>query len=504
MRRRTPWLPLLLVGALTGCPLPQTVGTPSAEPTPTPTPSSTPEPPLQAQAITVRELALDENGLIRLEVDAREALVVLPLIEPQSFFVRLDTLPVETLPAYRTSALQRFSSPPAFRAPAPARRGMLAARSMEEAGGYGAEATFRVGEATVTAQQAYDGEHCLIYVDTRDAEEAAAKIMPIGQAFDTALYPKATQLLGTEPGGREADGFNRGDDRIVLLMSQASSGAAASFDPYDLFPAQDDGLSNFGKILHLNPDAPTEQLLPSLARELGAMVFLTQRLEAYSHMPGGEALPVGRDPAYLLDEEAQSDFWLHPLMSSLTELVCGYTPESGDRDALEAVGKYLELPSMYRLDAPSVERAYDSNRGQMLLFSAYLHGLKPDFAQGLGAVQALGTEALAIAMQQDFPQLFRDFSLATVLDGLEGVPARYSIPFVNLHHTYTLDGKPFPFTGAGASMAGVVGGNAALQTIMLRGRTSQDNLRLGISAGAARKAVLVLFRPSASARFIEE
>ncbi|MNT22089.1 hypothetical protein D3C72_1574610 [compost metagenome] len=215
-------------------------------------------------------------------------------------------------------------------------------------------------------------------------------------------------------------------------------------------------------------------------------------------------VPVGQDPAYLFAEETFADYWLHPLMGQLTRLVCGYTPEAGDRDALMAVGKYLELPSMYRLYMPSLEGAYDSNAGQLLLFSAYLHGLKPDFARGLGATQALGTEALEAALQKDFSMIFRDFSLATVLDGLAGVPARYTVPFVNLHHTYTVDGKPFPFTGAAPSMAGLVRGEGSYQTILLKGRLPQGKLQLGLNAGVAGKASLVLFRPSATARFIEE
>jgi hypothetical protein len=488
------------MGVLTGCPMPQTSGTPPVETSPTPTPSSAPEQTLDAFDVTVRELDLDANGQLRLEVDAPDALVVLPLIAPQGYFIRMDEAPEDALPAYRTAARSLLAPAPAFRGNA---RGLQAVRSMEAAGGYGAEATFRVGEATITAQRVVDGEHCLVYVDTRDAAGAEAKLQQIGAAFDAMLYPKATQLLGTEPGGREEDGFNRGDDRIVLLMSSETAGPDASFDPTDLFPGDVDVLSNYGKILHLSAETPVEQLLPSLAEALGGLIFGMQRLETYSRMTG-DNLPAGQDPTYLFDEEAGADRWLVPLMSQLTRLACGYTPEAGDRDALMAIGKYLELPGMFRLDTPSLYQAYDSNAGQMLLFSAYLHGLKPDFAQGLGSVQALGTEALAEALQKDFSTLYRDFSLATVLDGLAGVPARYTIPFVDLHHAYTVDGKPFPFAGAGAPTAGLVGGNASFQTIMLRSNLPQGKLRLGLSAGIAKKATLVLFRPSTTARFIEE
>lgn len=503
MKRRPPWLPLLLMGALTGCPMPQTSGTPPVEASPTPAPSSAPEQPLTALDVTVRELELDKNGQLRLEVDSPEALVVLPLIAPQNYFLRLDEAPVSTLPAYRTSAWQPLAPRPAFRAPASAIRGMQTVRAMEAPEGYGEEATFQVGEATITAQRVVDGQHCLVYVDKRDAAGSETKLQQIGAAFDATLYPKATQLLGTEPGGRSEDGFNHGEDRIVLLVSRETTDPAAYFDPFDLFAGDGETLSNYGKILHLSAEKPVERVLPSLAEALGGMIFSMQRMETYSRMTG-EALPAGMDPTYLFDEEAGADHWLTPLMSQLTRLTCGYTPDTGDRDALMAVGKYLDLPTMYQLDAPSLERAYDSNMGQLLLFSAYLHGLKADFANGLGSQEALGMDALAIAMDTDFPALFRDFSLATVLDGLAGVPARYSIPFVNLHHTYTLDGKPFPFVGAGASMAGVVGGTGSLRTIMLRERFPQAKLRLGISAGAAKHATLILFRPGRTPRFTEE
>ncbi len=483
-----------MVTALTGCPSPQTAGTPPAEPTPAP--SASPEPPQEALEIEVRELALDANGQLRLELEAPEALVVMPLIEPQRYFMRMDEAPIDTLPAYRTAGLKTLSMPPVRRAPAPA------PRAMEAPEGYGQDASFQVGAITVDATRAFESPNVLIYVDKRDAATTAAKIQAIATAFETRLYPAITQLLGAAPGGR-ADGFNRGDDRVVLLMSRETSGAAVTF-PDDLFPPMDDsGLSNHGKIIHLSPDATPEQLLPSLAAEYGGLVFLMQRLETYSRMENRN-LPVGQDAAYFFDEATFPDLWLHSLMARLAMQVSGYSAETGDRDALVAVGKYLDLPSMYRLDMPALPGAYEDNAGQMTLFSAYLYGQKPDFAKGLGSTEALGAKAVALAMQRDFPGLFRDFSLATVLDGLKGVPARYSIPFVNLHQTYTLDGKPFPFAGAGARTPGAVGGAASYQTIALRGHFPEGKLRLGLSAGVAKKASLVLFRPSATARFIGE
>ena len=490
-----------MVGALTGCPQPQITGNPpvDATPTPTPTPSPTPPPSRDALEITVRELTLDVNGQIRLEAEAPEALVVLPLIEPQSYFLRMDETPVETMPVYRTAAAR-------LRAAAPALRGAQAKpRAVETVEGYGAQATFRVGDETVNANRVYDGTNCLVYVDTRDEASTAALTTQIASAFETSLFPKAAGLLGSIPGGRAEDGFNRGDDRIVLLVSQETTDVAASFIPTDLFPPLDNGLSNYGKVLHVNAARSPQEVLPSLAHELGGMIFLMQRLEAYSRMLcPNDPQPVGKDLSYLLDEEAAADYWLYPIINLLTAQVCGYTPDSGNREALLAVGKYLDLPSMFQLDSASLEGVYDSNMGQSLLFGAYLYGQRPAFAKNLGANEALGAEALASAMQRDFPRLFRDFSLATALDGLAGVPSQYTIPFVNLHKTYTLDGKPFPFSGAGATMAGALGGSGTLQTIMLKGRFPQGKVRLGLSAGAAKKATLVLFRPSATARFIEE
>lgn len=492
-----------MVGALTGCPLPQTAGTPPADPapTPTPTPTASPDPARDPFEITVREVTLDETGAFRLDVEAPEALVVLPLIAPQNYFLRMDEAPIEGMPTYRTAALRTAGLRPF--APAKARRNAAPAlRAQETADGYGEQATFRVGDVTVNAKRAYESPHCLVYVDTRDEAGSAARVAAIASAFETSLRPKVTQLLGPTAGGR-ADGFNRGDDRTVLLFSRETSDVPASFVPPDLFPPLDDGPSNFGKVLHVNALLSPEAVLPTLAHELGGMTFLMQRLEAYSRMTG-EASPVGTDLGYLLDDEAASDYWLYPVMGLLSAQVCGYSAESGNREALLAIGQYLDLPNVFRLDTQALDGVYTSNMGQALLFAAYLYGQNPGFAKALGAQEALGMEAVTLAMGRDFAGVFRDFSLATALDGLAGVPARYSIPFVDLHQTYTLDGKPFPFSGAGAPMAAIVSGNGTMQTIMQKGRAPQGKLRLGISAGHARQATVVLFRPSATSRFIEE
>lgn len=508
--RRKLWLPIVLASLLGACQPPQTASIPKADPNPSPSADPVPEATSKVLDITVRELTLDETGTLRLEIDAPEALVLLPLVEPQNYFLRMDDAPASESLAYR--ALARRSLAPALRFQAASPR----PRALPAASGYGDKILLNLPQGPANVNKAYDGAHCLIYVDPQGASPSQAQIQQLGKAFDEQLYPKVKETLGQEPGGRptepvapEHDGFNRGDDRFVLVLSQQFQDEAATSRIDDTFPPTalesmvlwED--SNFGKFLYLDPTASVSQILPTLASELGRAVFFLQRLEHYSALKG-EGLPAGQSLAYLLDEEGWEDYWLSAAMGQFAKVACGYTPDAGDRDALVAVSRFLDVPSQYRLDMFPDDEGHPNNDGQLLLFTSYLQGLKPGFAKNLATSSKFGTAAISDVMGKDFSALFRDFSLATVLDGLKGVPATYDIPHVNLHKTYTIGNERYPFAGAGASMTGVAMGQGALQTIMLRGRFPQTPTRLALSAGKARKASLVIFRPSESARFSEE
>lgn len=361
------------------------------------------------------------------------------------------------------------------------------------------------------ATRLYDGAHCVIYLDDRDAAwlspEAADEL---GRIFDTRTYPTLTEAFGQEP-PHPGDEFNFGQDKTVFVFSRALGealpGSAGMVDMLDvLHPelvAQAGLHSNYAKMIYMLPSAISPMTPGTMAHEFVHVLFSMKRQAVYGalHGQGGE---FGWDPSYYSDDQTFfSEKGMNEGLAELGKFLAGYSPDKL-AIAIERIGRFLGNPQRFELlnfDGPA-----GSNYGGMGLFNTYAYGRSSAFPMNFLTAEATGSAAIAEAAGQDFDGLYRDFTLAMVLDGLgDAVPARYQIPMVNLHTTYDTGGGLMPLRGANDSTSPLVLNAPRPHGVRFtRVHFPKGKGKLTIRGDVQLKASLVLLDPARPQGFLEE
>lgn len=363
------------------------------------------------------------------------------------------------------------------------------------------------------ATRLYDGEHCVIYLDDRDAQwltrEAAEEL---GRIFDTRTYDTLIAAFGPEAPPPGSD-FNYGQDKTIFLFSQGLAtslpGSAGMVDMFDMFRPDllaDFGYhSNYAKMVYLLPNAIGPMTPGTMAHEFVHVLFSMQRQTTYGALHGmQEDSVLGEDPSYVMDDQTFfSEKGMNEGLAELGKFIAGYSPDENAL-AVERIGRFLGNPM--RFDLLNFDGPAGSNYGGMALFNSYVYGRQPAFARNFLTASATGSAAIAEAAALDFEGLYRDFTLAMVLDGRGNhVPPRYQIPMVDLQKTYDLGTGLMPLRGANDSTAPVVlHAPGAHGVRFTRVRFPSGKGKLTIKGDARLKANLVLLDPARPQGFLED
>lgn len=456
----------LLVLLLAGCPkqlpflasLDDAPGaTSKASPTPSPLPTATPAPaflpppftlPLNSLAMTVKPVALPFAGEATIPIEAREAILALSRTGdvPSSFGFSFDGatpatsgMPtLQSLPQAPGPACGTFEQLLAPMGAVPQTPGIRASRTALDPPFVGARREFIVRSVPVTAICYAIGTHGAIWVDERDQYRfSVSDLVRLNQLFDDR-FPRITETYGAGPSGR-ADGYNWGDDRVNVLISQQVPKEYGGFvEPLDFFPDSFTETtygkrSNFGKVLYVNAIYGVAPLLNTMIHEYVHIVYYGHRLEVYSRNHG-KGLPLGQDTSYFGTADA-SERWLNEGMAALSEFLYGSSPALTYRAFIE---RYVVNPTDYDLaDFLRLSENDAANYGGALLFSAYAHGRHPGFVKAIPLARGVSTaavdEVMRAGLRRTFPDFYRDYALSLLLDGYHvDVPGQYRIPHVDV------------------------------------------------------------------------
>lgn len=482
MRSRAPVITCLLALLLAGCPKqgrflaptgllegltagaptilpspdPQASPGPSPKPSATPTPLVTPTPvPLNALSLTVQPLNLRESGASSFPIEAREAILVLTRASetvPAFSFAftgaaglgsaRTRLMKAPTVPRPICGTFAHDLDAPAFLPPSREVRRLQASLPPPA---LGATRSILVQSLRRTVECRYLGTEGVIWVDLEDRDVfASQELAELGQRFDQEAYPRVTAIYGPGPKGG-SDGYNGGDDRVNFVLSRQVPPTYSGFmEPLDYFSDDDaqrwwQRRSNHGKYLYLSPRADTASLLDTMIHEYVHLVFMANRLVTYSQT-AGYGLPLGRDASYFKVD--LSERWLNEGLAVLAEYLVGRGYDGPYRPFFEA---YLSQPE--RFDMADFYRVKNEanedmgNYGGAFLFMAYANERDRTFPKAVQTARGVSTEAVTEVLQPStrkaFPDLYRDFGLALLMDDLHGdVPPRYHVPFLDLTSAY--------------------------------------------------------------------
>ena len=472
-------------------------------------------------SIRVKSLAVTPEGMT-LDIEASEAILALtnPTSTPLSVRAHFDgTAPasqrqVASL-SKETHAECGFKPYRKLKLPArPALRTLeepQAPRELKDAMPFVLATLDQTGTLPVPqATRLYDGKHCVIYLDDRDAEWLSPEeAEELGRKFDNETYPTLTATFGAElphPG----DDFNYGQDRVIVLVTRELAGslpnAAGMVDTLDfLHPAltaQYGVHSNYAKMIYLLPSASN---LPAatMAHEFVHVLFAQHRLKTYGEHHGNGGT-FGQDPSYYLDDQTLfSELPMNEGLAELGKFIAGYSPEATPVYA-DRIAKFLGNPQLYafhQLHGPG-----GSNYGGMSLVNSFLYGRDAAFPRKFLTAEATASEAISEALGQDFTAFYRDFTLALALDGMSAqVPSRYQIPMVDLHATYQKETSLVPLRGANDSNAPLVlTAPRPYGVRFTRVRFPSGKGKLTISGSPELKASVILLDPSRPQGFVED
>ncbi|WZO99260.1 hypothetical protein EP7_000859 [Isosphaeraceae bacterium EP7] len=290
-------------------------------------------------------------------------------------------------------------SPQVVNAPPSTRRFYLLVREGDPA----SPSNYRAIEAELKAV----GHRIQVYADRDDSRNINPDTLrDLVATFDDSIEPTTTRLLG-----RVTD--LDGDGRFTVLMSSWLSrfgGGRHSFDGFVRGADFDRGLgapfSNRCDMMYLNPAMkPGAHLRTVVAHEYTHAATFCRK--ALAHPIDGRPGP---------DEEA----WLDEAIAHLAEDLHGFSRSNLDY----RISAFLSNPERYRLVVPDYFAAKllrsHGNRGGTYLFlrwCADLHG--PDLVTRLVGSSLRGMDNLEAATGATFASLFRRWSVALFLSGLE-------------------------------------------------------------------------------------
>lgn len=266
----------------------------------------------------------------------------------------------------------------------------------------------RDGYHEVIGQLVAVGEECLVYVDLQDNPESFARdvIDEIVETFDHTVHPKARELFG-----RHHDVDRNGKFTILLThcLGNLSNGKVSlggfvrgSDFLQDLAPP----FSNQCDMMYLNSNVrPGEHLRTLIAHEY------THAITYSEHVFGDYLVGGGGE-----DEET----WLGEAMAHLAENFAG----TGWSNLDYRISTYLNAPQRYRLVVPDYYRSglwrCHGSRGSTYLFLRWcVDRYGPELLEELSRSGLVGVENLEVATQTPFAELFRAWSVAMCVAGVD-------------------------------------------------------------------------------------
>ncbi|MGL5094692.1 MAG: hypothetical protein ACRDD1_03845, partial [Planctomycetia bacterium] len=261
--------------------------------------------------------------------------------------------------------------------------------------------------AEVRAELVGVGSQCLVYVDRDDDPKQFPRDVVDGiiDRFDKHVFPTTRAVFGAH---RDVDRDGRFTILITHWLGELSNGKVSiggfvrGGDFYDSVPAP---FSNQCDMMYLNSNVrPGEHLWTLLAHEYTHAITLSEHVF-------GTYLP----SAGSQDEET----WLSEALSHLAENIAG----AGWSNLDYRISTYLNNPQQFPLVVPDYFRANrwrcHGSRGSTYLFLRWCvdrYGI--ELLRELSQSNLSGTANLEAATQTPFAELFRDWTVATTLDGV--------------------------------------------------------------------------------------
>jgi hypothetical protein len=288
----------------------------------------------------------------------------------------------------------------------------------------------RSGEIQVTAQAAYVGEHCYVFVDKAfDADDARVQLM--GKTFDSQIFPTDSRLFGNPV----ASGVN-GDPKITLLVTPAVGNYGRDttigyFTVRDLFRPEDDPSlallkhSNRRLMLYMSSYVVSRgqpaDFLGTIAHEFEHLINASQRL-------------------FATGAKTTEDVWLDEGLAMYAMEANGYGL-AGSGVVFSHVAAFQAQPERYSLTNWKInpdESAY----GAVYLYTTYL---VDRFGEGVlkklvtsPSVGVANVQGVLGTFDTTFEQVFEDWTAANLFDhtGVTTDP-RFNYHSINMLGTYS-------------------------------------------------------------------
>jgi hypothetical protein len=257
------------------------------------------------------------------------------------------------------------------------------------------------------------GTRVQVYVDDQDLAQVGPEVLQdLVATFDSRVFPLAATTLGQ---ARDVDG----DGRFTILLSSwltRLAGGRHAVDGYvrgaDFDTALDPPFGNRCDMMYLSTAvAPGPHLRTVLAHEYTHAVTLCSK--AFSS-PSPSQTDRGARPH--LEEEG----WLDEALAHLVEDVHGFARSNLDY----RVSAFLSQPARYRLVvedyyAADLFRSHGNRGGTYLFLRWCADQFGPGLLPALIRSEKRGTENLEAATGTTFAELYRRWSVALFLSGLE-------------------------------------------------------------------------------------
>ncbi len=209
------------------------------------------------------------------------------------------------------------------------------------------------GRSTLSATLQYVGVHTYFYVDDRywnaltqsQQTLALTNIQTLAQEFDTKIYPRETDIWGSEPN----PGID-GDPRITILLQSMRQGNGGYFETINEYSTREATTSNQREMISITLDGLGSSLLNGfLAHEFQHMISFKQK-----------------ELTFRVSEET----WLNEIRSEYATHVAGYaSPYSGSYLERRIVA-FLQSPSDSLTEWPNTPADY----GVAMAFAEYITG----------------------------------------------------------------------------------------------------------------------------------
>jgi hypothetical protein len=282
------------------------------------------------------------------------------------------------------------------------------------------------GYLQIEATVAYVGESCAVYAQNGEFVPPVI-VERLGAEFDSAVYPRLTEVLGAEP----RPGIDNESRITILLYDFADVSINGYFSPLDIAPPAGQGYSNRREMVYLNADVVASE--PENAGSLAAHEF--------AHL-----IVYYRD--YLLEESptrTEEPAWMYEGFSTYAEHVAGYDGRTNSqlRSFANDPGTNLTNWGDYRV-----------HYGASYAFMSYLavregQGFVTDLvSQPADAVAGINKVLQDRGAFETFDILLDDWMVANFLDGRDPEVYPYSYPDIDTKAAPVTVAGSFPLSGS--------------------------------------------------------